>query len=90
MNKKLLIFFILLTLIPFTSALELGGSVGTGTSNVQESVAPNGLIIAYPANHYIQLNQTNRFDFRVFNSSNGVPINSGITCNYDLSNSTGY
>jgi hypothetical protein len=53
------------------------------------STSPQGLILEYPVQDYFKVNQTYTFDIHVFNSSNGVPLSSGVNCTFHLYNSSG-
>lgn len=49
----------------------------------------DGYVIQVPQDNILKLKQDYTFEFHVNNISNGAPINSGISCNFHLYNSSG-
>lgn len=48
-----------------------------------------GYSIAVPQSDIAQIGQDFNFQFHIYNISNGIPINSGVSCEFHLYNSTG-
>lgn len=49
----------------------------------------NSFTLKYPADTILKQNQDYRFEFHVYNTSDGLPITSGINCYFHLFNSSG-
>jgi hypothetical protein len=74
------IFLFAILLISFISAVP-------PITQVQQFA--EGYVIQVPQDNILKLKQDYLFEFHVNNISNGVPINSGISCNFHLYNSSG-
>lgn len=80
--KKIFLFtiFLLLLVVPLSMAQVVP---------FQQPTFLEGFTIKYPANGIIEQGQDYQFNFHIFNTSNGVPIISGIECHFHLYNATG-
>ena len=48
-----------------------------------------GMVIKYTSVEVLKINQNYPFIFHIYNRSDGIPMNSGISCFFHLTNSTG-
>lgn len=55
----------------------------------EESKNTVGYQIKFPEDRFIRVNEDYEFEFHIFNTSNGVPITSGINCTFHLYNESG-
>jgi len=78
-KKVFVLLFLVLFSLTFISAVP----------PFQEGVFPDGYTIKYPSQKILKQNQDYKFQFHVFNSSNGIPINDSVTCHFHLYNSSG-
>ena len=85
MQKKtyLIVFFIFLFINLFLVSVQSAPPV----TQVQQFTT--GYSIKYPENLVIQVNQTEKFNFHVYNISDGMPIISNAQCYFHLYNMTG-
>lgn len=72
--------FSILFLISFISAAPPITTVQQFTS---------GYVVQVPKDNVLKINNPYNFEFHVYNVSNGIPITSGISCNFHLYNSSG-
>ena len=82
MKLKVLVpsfFFLILFLLSFVSAQP----------TPFPGAFPEGFNIEFPLHFEVKQNKPHNFTFHTFNSSNGVPITSGISCYFDLYNTDG-
>ena len=78
------LFYLVLPLFLFLFPL-----VSAAPPFLQSFQVTEGIIIQYPLISVIQQNQQYTFEFHLFNLSNGMPLNSGISCYFHLYNSKG-
>jgi len=83
MRRKLIffLFFLLILIIPATAVKPVAVA--------QESLNIEGLQIEFPKILNHQQGQPMNFYFHVFNTSDGVPVVKGISCDLHVYNSTG-
>ena len=75
-----LFFFLLILIVPNVLAEKI----------IQSAFKfDEGFVIKYPPFNFMKQNEPFDFKFHVYNISNGVPIVEGISCDFDLYNSTG-
>jgi hypothetical protein len=79
------IFLIVILLVN----LSIFPVIAVSPFNSQTSPFSEGYVIEYPSIETIKTGVTTKFNFHVFNISNGKDIISGISCYYHLYNSSG-